>query len=203
MSFFKLKALVVAALLLSAGVASADYSYLVTVDTHTLSGLTGMIDLQYNPFGSSTPLSTATISNLSGGLLTADPTNQVTGTVDLSGLPSTLTLTNTKGVNDFYNAFIYGNTLSFNLNLAGPAGVNGFNLALFSDTVPTQVAFSTDKTGNGNVLTINTMADGSAAQVLNYTLNSEAQAAPTPIPAAAWLLGSGLMGLVGVRRRKA
>ncbi|MFA7061815.1 MAG: VPLPA-CTERM sorting domain-containing protein [Pedobacter sp.] len=26
---------------------------------------------------------------------------------------------------------------------------------------------------------------------------------PTPIPAAAWLLGSGLMGLVGVRRRRA
>ncbi|NVN98839.1 MAG: VPLPA-CTERM sorting domain-containing protein [Geobacteraceae bacterium] len=24
----------------------------------------------------------------------------------------------------------------------------------------------------------------------------------TPIPAAAWLLGSGLLGLVGVRRRK-
>jgi hypothetical protein len=27
------------------------------------------------------------------------------------------------------------------------------------------------------------------------------EATPTPIPAAAWLLGSGLMGLVGVRRR--
>jgi hypothetical protein len=26
---------------------------------------------------------------------------------------------------------------------------------------------------------------------------------PTPIPAAAWLLGSGLLGLVGIRRRKA
>jgi hypothetical protein len=25
---------------------------------------------------------------------------------------------------------------------------------------------------------------------------------PTPIPAAAWLLGSGLMGLAGIRRRK-
>jgi hypothetical protein len=25
---------------------------------------------------------------------------------------------------------------------------------------------------------------------------------PTPIPAAAWLLGSGLLGLVGIRRRK-
>jgi hypothetical protein len=25
---------------------------------------------------------------------------------------------------------------------------------------------------------------------------------PTPIPAAAWLFGSGLLGLVGIRRRK-
>lgn len=27
--------------------------------------------------------------------------------------------------------------------------------------------------------------------------------APVPVPAAAWLLGSGLLGLIGVARRKA
>lgn len=32
---------------------------------------------------------------------------------------------------------------------------------------------------------------------------SNTQASPVPVPAAAWLLGSGLLGLVGVSRRKA
>lgn len=34
------------------------------------------------------------------------------------------------------------------------------------------------------------------------TWNVSVQAAPVPVPAAAWLLGSGLLGLVGVARRK-
>jgi hypothetical protein len=42
--------------------------------------------------------------------------------------------------------------------------------------------------------------DGTATTQI---LASEASATPTPIPAAAWLLGSGLMGLVGIRRRNA
>jgi hypothetical protein len=39
--------------------------------------------------------------------------------------------------------------------------------------------------------------------VAGITMNANAsQLAPTPIPAAAWLFGSGLMGLAGVRRKK-
>jgi hypothetical protein len=34
--------------------------------------------------------------------------------------------------------------------------------------------------------------------VMAYTYN----VVPTPIPAGAWLLGSGLLGLVGIKRRK-
>jgi len=38
----------------------------------------------------------------------------------------------------------------------------------------------------------------------NFTFDSNSTTAtPTPIPAAAWLLGSGLMGLAGLRRKKA
>jgi hypothetical protein len=43
--------------------------------------------------------------------------------------------------------------------------------------------------------TIRLYADGSA--VLNPTSN------PVPVPAAVWLLGSGLLGLIGIRRRNA
>jgi hypothetical protein len=35
------------------------------------------------------------------------------------------------------------------------------------------------------------------------TFGPNMDATPTPIPAAAWLLGSGLLGLAGIRRRKA
>jgi hypothetical protein len=34
------------------------------------------------------------------------------------------------------------------------------------------------------------------------TYNIVAEAAPVPLPAAVWLLGSGLMGLIGVGRRR-
>jgi hypothetical protein len=53
-----------------------------------------------------------------------------------------------------------------------------------------------DVNGNGvKVLDILTNADGST------TLTAVPNTPEVPIPAAAWLLGSGLMGLVGIRRR--
>ena len=45
------------------------------------------------------------------------------------------------------------------------------------------------------ILTLTTNADGTT------TINAPAPTAATPIPAAAWLLGSGLMGLFGLRRK--
>ena len=54
-------------------------------------------------------------------------------------------------------------------------------------------------TGDGNLLSISLANDGTA-QVASF--DTTAQGTPTPIPAAAWLLGSGLMGLAGIRRRK-
>jgi hypothetical protein len=49
-------------------------------------------------------------------------------------------------------------------------------------------------TGYSAVLRFN-KADG------QVTLNPNA--APVPVPAAAWLLGSGVLGLIGLRRRNA
>ena len=49
---------------------------------------------------------------------------------------------------------------------------------------------------------INSVEDiGSYYQALDY-LTIELQTSPVPVPAAAWLFGSGLIGLIGVARRK-
>jgi len=48
------------------------------------------------------------------------------------------------------------------------------------------------------------MIDGPfVGQSANFNVNGIVAQAPVPVPAAAWLLGSGLLGLIGVARRKA
>lgn len=50
------------------------------------------------------------------------------------------------------------------------------------------------------VAALNLWADGQAGN-LNYVRQDQLVVTATPVPAAAWLLGSGLLGLVGIRRR--
>jgi hypothetical protein len=50
----------------------------------------------------------------------------------------------------------------------------------------------------GEQLSIMVNAGGAGGPAVNLT---NINASPVPIPAAAWLLGSGLIGLVGLRRR--
>jgi len=52
---------------------------------------------------------------------------------------------------------------------------------------------------NGFATTIDLNSNGA---VVN-NLSNQTSVAQTPIPAAGWLLGSGLMGLAGIRRRMA
>lgn len=52
--------------------------------------------------------------------------------------------------------------------------------------------------GKGEVELCNVIGGGKAVARLGFVLDSES--APTPIPGAVWLLGSGLVGLVGIRR---
>jgi hypothetical protein len=52
------------------------------------------------------------------------------------------------------------------------------------------------------ISTINQLTiPGSTYSGATYTVGANIDVTPTPIPAAAWLLGSGLLGLVGIRRR--
>jgi len=53
-------------------------------------------------------------------------------------------------------------------------------------------------TSSTNQLTLPGMTYAEA----RYTVGANIDVTPTPIPATAWLLGSGLLGMVGIRRRK-
>jgi hypothetical protein len=77
----------------------------------------------------------------------------------------------------------------------GPSGGSStFSLGLFSDEGGLNPLLTTD----GTLYTISLMNDGTASTQI---LANEATVTPTPIPAAVWLLGSGLTAMFGIRRR--
>ena len=63
-------------------------------------------------------------------------------------------------------------------------------------SVGPEKTYTVTGTGNDNLKFI--LANDTTGGVIGV---DNVSATPTPIPAAAWLLGSGLVGLVGVRRR--
>lgn len=108
----------------------AQTSYLVTVDTTSLSTLTGTIDLQFNAGALNTENACATISNFSSnGTLNPSPatTGSVSGTLATtltinngpSGCSSPTTYTSST-LNDYNQPITFGTTLSFFVVLNGP-----------------------------------------------------------------------------------
>jgi hypothetical protein len=72
----------------------------------------------------------------------------------------------------------------------------GWNLAFPDATHTTLTAFDIDKDGHpGTTVPVGSLAN-------NRAVYSGTLAGHVPIPAAAWLFGSGLLGLVGVARRR-
>jgi predicted extracellular nuclease len=65
---------------------------------------------------------------------------------------------------------------------------------LVSSAVSNQTAVLRSQNGLGSTFTVGTPTPHNSLSATNVPT-------PTPIPAAAWLLGSGLLGLVGMRRR--
>jgi len=205
MNLLKIKLLVMAAILLVATSAFASLSYTVNLDTTNFSGSDGYLYLSYITYGNQVS-STATVSNFAtDGLLGSQSLNVVNGSAVSGALPGSVTFANTNGINDYNHAIQFGSGLSFNLllnsssfgSVPANAGASTFTLALYRDELGTQPLLTGD--GAGNLLQIDLNNDGTTVV---STFDASTQATPTPIPAAAWLFGSGLMGLAGLRRRK-
>jgi len=200
MKFLKLQLLIVALITFIASSAFAALSYTVSVDTTSLSGTDGYLYFQYLPVSGAD--SVATVSSFTtNGQIAPDPSaNVVDGSAVSGQLPGSVAFANTNGVNDYNHAIHFGNTVSFLLSLSDPApggqagGSSTFSLGLFSD----EGGLAPLVTGSGTLFTVSLLNDGSSTTQI---MANEATVTPTPIPAAAWLLGSGLMGLAGIRRR--
>jgi hypothetical protein len=201
-NFLKIKLLIIAVIMFAASSAFASLSYDVNVDTTSLAGTAGYLYLQYNTGINNTATSIATVQNFAtDGTLGATVPSAIPngGTYVTGTLPGTVSFTSGYYATQDYNqAITFGNSLNFNLLLpTGTASSAGSNFTLW---LAADAAGATPlKTADGLLLTIGLNADGTATPVI---ADAGTTATPTPIPAAAWLLGSGLMGLAGVRRRK-
>jgi hypothetical protein len=185
--------------------ANSQAFYDVFVDTSAISGTTGFVDFAFNP----TPgaqLGFAEILNFAGGTLMGVPT--VTG--DVSGtLPGILILNNDTPVNEYFQGFIFGPSMTFNLLMAGPAISNPGSFAvgsLFSygmlDPTGTPV-LTTDPAGSALNVAVNP-----GGTIAITTFPSSPGGPPivniTPEPASVLMLFSAvsLLGLLAILRKR-
>jgi hypothetical protein len=200
--FLKIKLLIISLVMFAASSAFAALSYDVNVDTSALNGL-GYLYFQYNTGFGQIGTSTATVQNFTtdgtlgavGPNAFANSGNNVTGT-----LPGSVSFTN--GIvetNDYNHGITFGNNLHFSLLLPnGTSQIAGstFSLGLYQDALGSTPL----KTVDGTLFSINLNADGTASTSIADG-GTNVTPTPTPIPAAFWLLGSGLAGLAGLRRK--
>jgi len=150
-------------------------TYDVTVNTSSITGTMGSLDLNFNPGPLVTQAASLQILNFtSDGTLAG---NCPCGTGDVSGqLPATLTFDNGTGFNDYFDDFTYGAAISFAVSLYGPSlsspdGVSTsgstFAFSVFSDPTGATPALTSDTT-DGFAFTINVNLDGSTT-VTNYS----------------------------------
>ena len=182
---------------------ASPITYSVTVNTSSVSGSTGSLDFNFNPgpvITQSASLQMLKFGN--DGTLTGSPT--LTG--DVSGtLPSTVTFENGTGFNDYFEDFTYGSTLSFDVNLYGPAlsspdevstSGSAFAFSMFSDAAGTMPALTTDTT-NGFAVTIDVNLDGTTT-VNNFSTQATVTPLTSSVPEPSTLTLFGIAGVVAI-----
>ena len=193
--------------------ASADVIYEITVDTLSISGTPGSLDFQFNPGPLVTQAASLQILNFtSDGTLTACalniqgfcPTSDATGT-----LPGTVTFDNGTPFDDYFDGFTYGNSLSFDMRLYGPAintpdgtSTSGstFAFSMFSDAAGTMPTLTTDLT-DGFAATIDVNLDGTTTVTNFSSVTSIGTPGAVPEPATFAVTGILLLGLILSRCR--
>jgi hypothetical protein len=154
----------------------------VTINTSSIAGTAGSIDLQFNPGPLITQSASMMIVNFaSSGSLAPGPSS----TGDVSGaLPAALLFDNGTTYNDYFQGFTFGSSLTFTLKFAGPAvnSPNGtatsgslFAFSMFSDTAGTVPTLTADSV-NGFAFSVGLGLNG-----LPTVTNSSAQTAIGPI----------------------
>jgi hypothetical protein len=165
-------------------------------------GTTGTLQLSFNITGSFDYATANTGVTVGLGMFVfgSGPAQSDPSYVPVSGGIGTLDYTHT-----FTTQFTYGVPIDFQIFLTGGSVLYGldsddtFRSSMFdlSNTAVMNAVIVKDTIGNEVSFAIET----ASSAALFYELAP--QAAVVPVPAAVWLLGSGLVGLLGLRRRQA
>jgi hypothetical protein len=189
--------IIAVAFCLSAANAALASPILVTLNTSSIVGTTGSLDFQFNPGPLITQAATVQITNFIGGTLVGIP--QTIGDVTGGPLPAAFTINNTNLVNDYFQSFTYGNSLSFLLNFSGPAvtSPNGqststseFTFSTFSDQGGITPVLTPDPNGISATVVVNLNGSLSASAV-----SPQAQVQTIPEPGSLWLFSGALAAL--------
>ena len=147
---------------------AAAVQYAVTIDTSSVAGTNGYVDLQLNPGNATSQPVTARITNLSiaGGALTG--TAQITG--DVTGAPpAPIIMNNSTPLNEDFQPVTFGSSVTFLVELSGP----GIDAPNGTATAGTTFSVSLYDQGQNAILTDQVFGSGAAGQIdvnLNGTL---------------------------------
>lgn len=191
----------------------AKADYIVSVDTSSLNGTQGFIDIEFNP-GLFSLAATATVTNFSTDATILSSVNSTPagtdGDVPSGTLPNTLIINNTDVLNDVYQPVTFGTFISFDVAFSGSLANGGtFGLTLYDSTfIPLLVNPSDPNNPNGTVGTIDLNPDGSttAQSFPDSNGNTHTTFQPftssTPEPSSWLMLTLGAFGIWAIRKHR-